>query len=480
MKKSLLPNAIQNLKSVIKLKGIFTFLIIFFMTISSYGQSAGITFNCDGGIVTFGAPDGTDGNNLPYWINGSDGTNTYTLYVEDDNGADTWALRQLGSGPDFPDENYIPGPRFFYLAVSAGSICTDNWTYDLLSCTSLTVTCNQTNDPDNDGDGFNASVDCDDNNSAVNPGATEICDGIDNDCDGQTDEDGDTTYYVDNDQDTYGDIADTIGALYCNNPGVGFSLTNNDCNDANDTIYPLAVEICDGVDNNCDGTIDEGQSNAIYYADVDGDGFGDLSNSVSTCDGAPIGFVEDNTDCFDDGIGAETAYPGATEVPGDLIDNDCDGVIDEDDDQTDMFEFCNTAKTKVLICHNGKDKCVSINAVDAHLGHGDSLGSCTSTRSATQEDSNFDNQDITEVNPRTIDVVSWPNPSINFFNVKMITPNFEDKVDLQVFDINGRLIHSNVINGNEDYQFGNNLSNGVYFVKISQTDNSKVMKVIKH
>lgn len=73
----------------------------------------------------------------------------------------------------------------------------------------------------------------------------------------------------------------------------------------------------------------------------------------------------------------------------------------------------------------------------------------------------------------------WPNPSNNLFNVKMITPNSIDKVTIKTFDINGRLIHSNIINGNEDYQFGDQLSSGVYFVRLSQANITKVIKVIK-
>ncbi len=87
--------------------------------------------------------------------------------------------------------------------------------------------------------------------------------------------------------------------------------------------------------------------------------------------------------------------------------------------------------------------------------------------------------DISEENPTSYDVVSRPNPSNDLFNVKMITPNSIDKVNIKAFDINGRLIHSNIINGNEDYQFGDQLSSGVYFVRLSQAYITKVIKVIK-
>jgi len=94
--------------------------------------------------------------------------------------------------------------------------------------------------------------DCDDADNSVNPNAPETCDGTDNNCNNQIDE-GLTfvTYYVDADNDGFG--AGTAQSL-CEDPGVGYSLNNTDCNDAVNTIYPGATEIADdGIDQNCDG-----------------------------------------------------------------------------------------------------------------------------------------------------------------------------------------------------------------------------------
>jgi len=97
---------------------------------------------------------------------------------------------------------------------------------------------------DNDGDGFASEEDCDDNNAAVNSGAIEICDGIDNNCDGEIDEGVTTTYYLDSDGDGFGDNESTTDA--CSTPD-GYVITTNDCNDQNADIYPGSDTQCDEI-----------------------------------------------------------------------------------------------------------------------------------------------------------------------------------------------------------------------------------------
>ncbi|QQS64300.1 MAG: putative metal-binding motif-containing protein [Chitinophagaceae bacterium] len=90
------------------------------------------------------------------------------------------------------------------------------------------------------------SGDCDDSNPAINPGATEVCDGLDNNCDGQIDEGVKTTFYADADGDGYGNAANTTMA--CTAP-IGFVTNSGDCDDINPAINPGATEVCDGLDN---------------------------------------------------------------------------------------------------------------------------------------------------------------------------------------------------------------------------------------
>ena len=162
------------------------------------------------------------------------------------------------------------------------------------------------------------NTDCNDGVAAINPDATEVLDGIDNDCDGQVDE-GTETFYRDADSDTFGDPNDSQQAI---GAPAGFVLDNTDCNDAVAAINPDATEVLDGIDNDCDGQVDEGAE--TFYRDADSDTFGDPNDSQQAI-GAPAGFVLDNTDCND---AVAAINPDATEVL-DGIDNDCDGQVDE-------------------------------------------------------------------------------------------------------------------------------------------------------
>lgn len=226
---------------------------------------------------------------------------------------------------------------------------------------------------------LNNYYDCDDSNSAINTKASEICNEIDDNCNGEVDEGVKILFFIDSDEDGFGVPEESY--LACTVPE-GFSVYDNDCNDTNSEINPGAEEICDnidndcsgfvdedltrpygttdigecqygveecsfgswyitvpstgpsdevcdGLDNNCDGEVDENVM-TMFYPDFDDDGFGDILIVTQACS-APERYVESSGDCND---GDFNINPGMEEIC-DGIDNNCDGFIDEDFLDTD-------------------------------------------------------------------------------------------------------------------------------------------------
>ena len=177
--------------------------------------------------------------------------------------------------------------------------------------------------PDSDGDGYTADEDCDDHDADVFPGAVELCNGADDDCDSEIDEDAadQGTWFPDGDGDGYGVGGE--GMTACDQPE-GFSASSGDCDDDNASISPDAEELCNELDDNCDGDVDEGVLQT-FYGDADKDGFGDDASSTTACE-QPPDTAEDGGDC-DDNDGS--VYPGAEEVCGDGVVNDCAGTLED-------------------------------------------------------------------------------------------------------------------------------------------------------
>ncbi|MDP2315763.1 MAG: putative metal-binding motif-containing protein [Pseudomonadota bacterium] len=172
---------------------------------------------------------------------------------------------------------------------------------------------------DRDKDGFAGTDDCDDSDAAVNPEADEECDGVDNDCDGVTDDDGEGVgaWYADTDGDGYGDLE--AGVLACDQPA-GTVADSTDCDDTQAAAFPENPEVCDEVDNDCDGRVDEGATDIILsFEDLDGDGYGngDIDNIGCTM---PEGWTTEPGDCDETD---PAIHPEAEDTCGDGIDQDC-------------------------------------------------------------------------------------------------------------------------------------------------------------
>ena len=186
-------------------------------------------------------------------------------------------------------------------------------------------------DPDDDNDGSSDAADCAPTNAAIHPGATEVCNGLDDDCDGKTDPG------CDDDGDGYCDAS-----LPADPTSVACPQGAGDCDDVHASVHPGAVDVCDALDNDCDGNTDPG-------CDVDGDGYciGNLAPS-GTC-------IHGGGDCND---ADPNAHPGATETC-DNADQNCDGDTDEGCD-ADKDGYCTLtvpAGTKLPACPKGDGDC---------------------------------------------------------------------------------------------------------------------------
>jgi hypothetical protein len=179
---------------------------------------------------------------------------------------------------------------------------------------------------DADQDGFPETEDCNDKDPSIHPESLEMCDSIDNNCNGEIDEDSAfdaPLWYEDLDGDGFGN--ELVTAPGCTTP-LGYVGVQTDCDDSDSSAFPGAVEMCDTVDNDCDGTIDEGTSYdaETWYRDQDVDGFGSFFDQIRACD-QPEGYV-----CVSD----------ASDDPcNDNCDNDGDGAVDADDPDCDGFQL---------------------------------------------------------------------------------------------------------------------------------------------
>ncbi|MCO4763840.1 MAG: thrombospondin type 3 repeat-containing protein, partial [Myxococcales bacterium] len=219
------------------------------------------------------------------------------------------------------------------------------------------------------------SGDCDDKDANVKPGALEVCNDKDDNCDTVTDPIGSTgctQHYPDVDKDGFG--AKVSAQCLCKAKGVWTAKKTGDCNDDNKAIHPDAKEVCNEFDDNCNTQVDEGLIKT-FYKDNDGDGYG----SVTTQQGctAPKGYVALAGDCNDYN---KAISPKAKEVCN-KTDDDCNGFKDDNlkladiyaDVDGDGYGSINAKKQKHCLTASG----------EAPLGYSTSHDDCDDSKSNT-------------------------------------------------------------------------------------------------
>ena len=299
---------------------------------------------------------------------------------------------------------------------------------------------------DNDSDGYsnNPNVDCDDTDANEFPGQT---------------------WYLDSDGDDYSDGTSQVS---CIRPADYFTAaeltaTSGDCNDGNTAVNPGATEICDGIDNNCVGGIDEGVT-STFYADTDSDGYGDLGSSVQACS-APTNYVSNSTDCDD---------TDANEFPGQTWYLDSDG-----DDYSDG--------TSQVSCTRPADY---FTAAELTATSGDCNDGNTAVNPGVSEIPNNGIDD--DCNPATDDTLAvdefnlesikiQPNPFNDEISIHLNNSFDIETLEIALFDLNGRVVYRNIQTSNNGLIVINNLEvlqSGLYFIKVSNVINNE--RIVKH
>ncbi len=313
------------------------------MACSAPGDLVDNNDDCDDSVQAIN-PDAAEvcdliDNNCDGQVNENLATSTYYRDFDNDGYGDAsttnvWCSLPQGyvvNSADCDDQNALVNPAAFDGCGGIDNNC-DGVVDD--QCSTSTKTFYRDSDNDGYGDLNHAtssegqpagyvynSQDCDDNNSAVHPGATEICNSIDDDCDASTDEGLKSWYYFDGDSDLYGNPAVAVSA--CTQPS-NYVVNDDDCDDSRAAIHPGAAEGCGGIDNNCDGVTDEGCATSTWYRDSDGDGYGNPA-VTKIAESRPEGYADNSQDCNDSNA---SIHPGAAEICNN-IDDDCDESVDE-------------------------------------------------------------------------------------------------------------------------------------------------------
>jgi hypothetical protein len=323
--------------------------------------------------------DPTSYPDAPEVCDGAD--NDCNLVIDDGNDLDSDSFDDV-CGEDCNDDNADINPGADELCDGIDNNCSGTADDDALDSSQYFA--------DSDGDSFGDALtsvyacdqptdyvlddqDCNDGESAINPDATETCDGVDEDCDVDVDEGLFSTYYTDSDGDGFGDP--DLSTEVCSDPGTGYATNDNDCDDDDGSINPDGTEVCDGIDQDCDDDADEGLPSVTYYTDSDGDGYGDPDDSTSACTDPGTGYATNDEDCNDS---TSDISPDASET--------CDGIDEDCDDSTDEGLSTTTYYTDADGDGYGEDGSDTDSCSDPGTGYATVDGDCDDDDSAVSPD----------------------------------------------------------------------------------------------
>ncbi len=324
-----------------------------------------------------------------------------------------------------------------------------------------------------------AAVDCDDNNNAVhgqttyyadtdNDGFGDLASPMDactqpvgyvsnnTDCDDTDNSVGAASiqYFVDADGDGYGDPNNFIFGCSIQ---VGYATNFDDCDDGNPAVNPDAIEICDGLDNNCNNNIDEGVATFTWYADTDNDGLGDAASTVQDC-AQPTGYVGNDDDCDD-----TDPTPNAGETVF-YMDADADGYGDD----FNSISACTPLNGYVDVAGdcNDNDNAINPDAVDVA---GNSI------------DENCDGVDgnLSVEEASFFSLVAFPNPGTD--KVMLKVSGVMGIQTVEVISIDGKVVATAFTETADGYEVNTSgLKTGVYMIRVTNGATSKTINWVKN